>query len=100
MEAAQKVEGVYVDEDTVSNILQDYVAAWERAWLDTAEAMGHAAMAAGRSSPEAHEHIRRNSAAALDRSDTGVSAYEEAWQRVWDECPFITLEEALNNATQ
>lgn len=99
-EPAQIVDGVYVTQGAASTLLQDYVAAWERAWIATAEAMGHEAIAAGGGSPEAHEHIRRNSAAALDRSDIGVSAVDAAMETVWNHCPFVTLEEVLNDATQ
>lgn len=94
-EPAQIVDGIHVTEDNADDLLDRYIDAWERAWLATAAAMGHDAITAGGGSPEAHDHIRRNSDEALDRSDTGVSAVDEAWQTVWDRCPTITLAEAI-----
>ena len=94
-EPAQEVDGILVTEDNADLLRQDYIAAWEQAWIATAEAMGYDAIAAGGGSPQAHDHIRRNSAEALDRSDTGVSAVDEAWEAVWDACPTVTLAEAV-----
>lgn len=94
-EPAQEVDGIHVDEDNADLLLQDYITAWEHAWLATAEAMGHEAITAGGSSPEAHDHVRRNTPEALDRSETGVSLVDEAWERVWDACPTVTLAEAV-----
>lgn len=99
-EPAQTIDGVHVTQDNASMLLQDYVNAWVRAWLATAEAMGYDAIAAGGSSPAAHAHIRRNTPEALDRSDIGVSAVDAAMETVWNHCPFVTLEEVLNDATQ
>lgn len=94
-EPGQIVDGIYVDEDNADDLLDAYVDAWENAWLATAEAMGHDAITAGGGSPEAHDHIRLNDDAALDRSETGMSAVDEAWQAVWDACPTVTLAEAV-----
>lgn len=90
-EPAQKIDGILVTQANVDLLLQDYVTSWEAAWLTTAKAMGYDAIAAGGSSPQAHDHIRRNSLAALDYSETGISAVDEAWERVWDACPTVTL---------
>lgn len=94
-EPAQEVDGFFVDEVTADLYLRDYVSAWEDAWLATAEAMGHEAITANGGSPEAHAHIRRNRPEALDWSETGWSAVKEAWERVWNACPTITLTRAV-----
>lgn len=95
VEPAQEIDGIHVDEDNADLLLQDYVTAWERAWIRTAETMGYDAIAAAGGSPQAHDHHRRNSDEALSREDTGVNAVEEAWQAVWDACPTVTLAEAV-----
>lgn len=94
-EPAQKIDGVLATEANADLLLQDYVTSWEAAWLATAAAMGHDALAAGGSSPAAHDHIRRNDPSALDRGYTGVSAVDAAWEAVWDACPTVTLAEAV-----
>lgn len=94
-EPAQIVDGIYVDEDNAGDLLDAYLDAWEDAWIRTAEAMGHDVITAGGSSPEAHDHIRRNTPEALDRSETGISVVDEAWERVWDACPTVTLAEVV-----
>lgn len=93
-EPAQEIDGILVTEHDAALRLQDYVTAWEAAWLRTAKSMGHDAIAAGGGSPQAHEHLRRNSLAALDYSDTGISTVDMAWEKVWDACPHVTLAEA------
>lgn len=96
-EPAQFIDGIHVTEDNADLLILDYIEAWERAWIATAAAMGHDAIAAGGSSPEAHDHIRRNSLASLDLSDTGWSVVDQAWQAVWDACPTVTLSEAVQD---
>lgn len=96
-EPAQEIDGIYVTQDNADDLLDAYINAWENAWLATATAMGHDAITAGGSSPEAHDHIRRNSLAALDYSDTGWSVVDQAWQAVWDACPTVTLSEAVQD---
>lgn len=95
-EPAQEIDGILVTEDNVDDLLDAYVAAWEAAWLATAERLGHEAIAAFGGSPEWHDWVGSNPAEYLSREETGWTAVEEAWQQVWDECPHVSLADALD----
>jgi hypothetical protein len=92
-ESTEPVEigGLVVSPENAARVLHRYVAAWEQAWIETAERMGHHPIAS-EDPMEIEEWVRRNQPEDTDTDNPwGESWVQHAWQQVWDECPVVHL---------
>ena len=87
------VNGVFVEPDDAQYALDAYVESWGKAWVDTGFRLGYDPLVTSdewiQSEWIQREWIQLNSPENLDRTETGVSVVDVAWQKTWDECPTV-----------